>query len=185
MDKPFIIYALPRSRTAWLSKFLTYGEWTCHHDIVTDMHTVTELRDFLRMPHTGTAETGMIEGYKLQQKILPDARIVVVRRSVKDVMKSLQNVGIEIDQSIIEHRAFLLDELTMQERVPTVSYEELKYETFCKKIFEHCLREPFDKEWWMGLRDCNIQIDVPARIEKLRRNSSLIESMKSQVVSMV
>jgi hypothetical protein len=32
MMAPYLIFALPRSRTAWLAHFLTYRDWTCLHE---------------------------------------------------------------------------------------------------------------------------------------------------------
>ncbi len=31
--RPFVVFGLPRSRTAWLSRFLTYGDWVCGHAV--------------------------------------------------------------------------------------------------------------------------------------------------------
>jgi hypothetical protein len=41
--RPFMIFALPRSRTAWLSEFLSYQGWTCWHEIAIQMRDFSEV----------------------------------------------------------------------------------------------------------------------------------------------
>lgn len=28
----FVVFSMPRSRSAWLARFLSYGDWHCGHD---------------------------------------------------------------------------------------------------------------------------------------------------------
>ena len=37
----------------------------------------------------------------------------------------------------------------------------------CKRIFEFCLDEPFDRAWWQHYRDRNLQCDVRASMATL------------------
>lgn len=178
MTRPFIIYALPRSRTAWLSKFLTYGDWKCGHDIVTDYFTPESLQHALTAPNFGTVETGMAEGWKLARRLVPNAKVVVIKRSSKDVIASLNKAGLEFSARQIIERAAALDEVALQQDVLTFYYEELENECACKKIFEWCLGIPFDRDWWLGLRNANIQIDLPQRIHKLRQNHNNLASLR-------
>ena len=55
---PFVIFALPRSRTFWLSKFLTAGGWVCEHDEARHVRGMDDVRSALGREFTGYVETG-------------------------------------------------------------------------------------------------------------------------------
>ena len=67
MTTPFLIYALPRSRTYWLSKFLSYGDWVCGHDQIRYFRTIDDIKGWLNLPATGSAETGIAEWWRVVQ----------------------------------------------------------------------------------------------------------------------
>lgn len=181
MTRPFIIYALPRSRTLWLSKFLTYGPWKCGHDIVTDYFTPESLQHVLTRPYFGTVETGMVEGWRVAKKLVPYAKIIVIKRSPLEVINSLTTIGIPNTGRQIFDRADMLDEVSNLHNVMTFNYNEFNNEGACSELFEYCLDIPFDRDWWLGLKDANIQLDVSMRIEKLKANQNAIRSLRALV----
>lgn len=78
--KPFLIFALPRSMTAWSSCFLTIGDVYCHHE--TPM-TVPEIVDFMLgspFDHTGIADPGLLLRWRELTEAMPDARLIYLRR---------------------------------------------------------------------------------------------------------
>ena len=178
---PFIIYALPRSRTFWMSKFLTYGAWKCSHDICVDMHSIAEIQEFFSRPNVGTVETGMCEGWQLAQALFPDARRVVIRRNIDDVAASLAKHNIFIDDQLIS-RNTRLDEISQRPNVLTVTFDQLNTEAACKAVFEHCLQIPFDRDWWLWIKDQNIQIDMKKHLEILNRNMAGIERLHKEAL---
>jgi len=180
--KGFIIYALPRSRTAWLAHFLTYGDWTCCHDVVTDVHSFAELQEIFGIPYIGSAETGMIEGWKAMEKIAPDHRRVVIRRPLEEIKASLAKFGLADDEGL-ERREKMLIELSAQPDVMTVNYADLDNIETIKALFEFCLLQPFDEQYWERLRHKNIQIDMPARIWKLQKNQPGINALKTELMN--
>lgn len=180
---PFIIYALPRSRTAWLARFLNYGGWECHHDIVTEIFTVDGLRKFFERPLVGTVETAMIDGFALVRKLVPDARIVIIKRPIEEVRASLARfriAGPEVDIDL-ERRNAALDAASKNPDVLTVPYDELSSETSCRAIFEFCLGIPMSGTWWHLLKDKNIQINMHDRVAKIRKNKTSMEYLKAEV----
>lgn len=175
----FLIYALPRSRTAWLSHFLSYAPWKCYHDIAIDLHSISDLQRFFSQPYTGTAETGMIDGWKLVKKLIPDTRIVIVRRPIEEVSVSLGKFGIDANADL-EHRNKNLDEASANLNALIINFDDLNNESTCKHIFEYCLGIEFDRDWWVALKDVNIQVDMSIRLMKLAENRDGIDRLKSE-----
>ncbi len=182
MTTPFIIYALPRSRTAWLSAFLTYRDWTCHHDQSITMRTFKDVRRFFERPKVGTVETAAAPGWRLIQATAPNIRTVVIHRPVKEVIQSLNAVAIYDQdklQKAMSRIARSLDVISAQPGVLSLDYSDLESEEGCKAVFEHCLPHPFDWWRWETVRNQNIQIDVAAQIIYCINNREALSKFKS------
>ena len=53
---PFLVLALPRSRTFWLSRFLAFGGWDCGHDQLRFMRGMEDVKAWLGTPCFGSVE---------------------------------------------------------------------------------------------------------------------------------
>lgn len=177
----FIIYALPRSRTAWLSYFLSFGKWKCSHDVVIDLHSLAELKEFFATPYVGTVETGAVDGWKTLKRIAPETKVAVIRRPLEEVRSSLAKFGIYRDDDL-KRRNEKLDEISKENGVLSINYADLTQKETCKELFEHCLQESFSPQWWRMLEKANIQIDMKTRLEKLIKNREGIESLKREAL---
>ena len=167
MAPPFIIYALPRSRTAWLSKFLTYGEWFCGHDETRNVRSMADVKSWFAQPNTGLADDGAAPWWRMVQQHAPNIRTVVVRRPVDEVVTSLMNLGITFDRNLLQSTMRRLDAKLdqIEARIPgalSVSFDDLRDEEVCQRVFEHCLPYAHDHAWWSSLTNQNIQINMPA-----------------------
>ena len=180
---PFIVFSLPRSRSYWLSRFLNYDPWRCHHDIVTDLHSIQKLQNFFDIPYIGTCETGMVDGWRIAEKLVPDARRVVVKRPVDEVSKSLAKFDIHWDDEL-KRRDNLLDEVSLRPGVLTVKFDDLDSFSTCRRVFEHCLNIPLDWLHWRQFKEKNLQIDMPSRLRKLEKNRAGIEALKAEGLRM-
>lgn len=185
MSDPFIIYALPRSRTAWLSRYLTYAGWVCGHEKAITVRSMRDIVDYFSQPGVGTAETAAAQGWWLWHHYVPNLRAIVVRRAVDDVMRSMLAVDISpmrydigILRRNMNYGARMLDQISAQENVLTLDYEDLDTERGCKTIFEHCLMQPFDRGWWLKLREQNIQVDVRSVLNYYHANRDAVENTK-------
>jgi len=160
--QPFVIFALPRSRSAWLARFLTYGPWQCGHDEIRHCRSLDDVTSWLAQPFTGTVETAAAPFWRL----LPGGvRVVTVRRSVSDVIASLHRTGLMFDEPTMvrtmERLQRKLDQI--ERRLPgvlAVQFEDLASETTCEAVFEHCLLLPHDPEWWTTASPVNLQINL-------------------------
>jgi hypothetical protein len=158
----FIVYALPRSRSFWLSKFLSYGDWYCGHDEARHARSLQDIKSWFSQPQTGTVETSAGQFWRIVPK---GVKTVVLRRPIPEVVASLAKLG--FDPNVQAPAIALLDRKLEQiaARVPgaiSVTFEELGTLEGCKKVFEYCLPYEFDPRWWEFLKDANLQANIPA-----------------------
>ncbi len=154
----FIVYGLPRSRTFWLSQFLSYREWICGHDEIRHVRSLRDIDDWFAQPSTGTVETAAAPWWRLIHSRVRDLRVVVVRRPVGEVVASLTALGIHGQEANIRRLDAKLSQI--EHRVPnvlSVRYDELFDEGGCAKVFQHCLPYPHDHQWWLLLSALNLQ----------------------------
>ncbi len=166
----FVIYALPRSRTHWLSHFLTYGDHKCYHEAAMFMRGVDDLRAWLAQDSTGACETAAAPAWRLIHHYRPDIRAVVVRRPVDEVVASLlrldlAGVGAYDAATLAKGIAYLdrcLDQIESQPGALAVRFADLATEKTCARIFEHCLPYAHDPSWWRFLSELNLQTNTRA-----------------------
>lgn len=176
----FLVLSLPRSRSAWIAKFLSYGGRRCGHDIAPQCVTVQEFVDRLDRDYCGSVETGAVVGWRAILKLKPDLRIATVRRPVQQVYESLARFGLGAPEVLDElrERDAMLDEV---ERLPgtlSFTFDGLKHPWACQNLFELYLDMPFDWEWWESLAAVNVQVNVPQCIQYLIDNRERIAALK-------
>jgi hypothetical protein len=165
---PFIVLSLPRSRSAWLSRFLTYGDWSCGHEELRHMRSLDDVRAWFTQPCTGSAETAAAPWWRLLGEVAPGAKIVVIRRPPAEVVESLLHIpGLAFDRAQLERTIAQLDRKLgqIEKRLPgvmSVPFHDLANEDACAAIFEHCLPYEHNHERWKTLSALNIQISLPA-----------------------
>ena len=92
------ITGLPRSGSAWLANYLSYGNVCMLHDTWKDNmpSEIKELFSSLNVYAAGTADAGNIALYDKINKEFPDAKWVVITRQQKDVEESCKNLGMPL-----------------------------------------------------------------------------------------
>ena len=155
---PFVVLALPRSRTRWLSEFLSYGPWRCTHEEARHFRTMEDFASWQLQPFCGSVETAIASFWRLIPK---NVRVVVIRRDVASVKASLRRVMTSPPPNLSSILTRLDAKLTqVVQRVPgtiEVAYGALATAEGAAKVFEHALGLPFDEAWWETLRGVNIQ----------------------------
>lgn len=157
----FIVYGLPRSRTFWLSRFLSYRDWHCGHDEMRYARSMADVDAWFSQPTTGTVETAAAPWWRLVAKYEP--RVVVVRRPVAEVFSSAAAAGGIPDMRYLTYLNRKLDQI--EARVPSVlsvQYSDLVHEATCAAVFEHCLPYSHDHGWWSYADKVNAQTNLPA-----------------------
>lgn len=173
---PFVVFALPRSRTHWLSRFLTCGGWNCGHDQAQHVRSVADVRSWLSLWRVGTVETAAAPFWRMLATMRPDAKVVVVRRPVPDVVASLKATGVQLDWVAIEKYLRRADRKldAIAAHFPgalSVQFDDLRTEGTCRAVFEHCLGIPHDAERWRWFDATNMQIDLGAVLRYMRAHA--------------
>ncbi len=168
---PFIIYCLPRSRSFWISRYLSYADWVCGHDEVRHARSLDDVKAWFTQPTIGTVETAGAPWWRLIQNYQPDIRAVVIRRPVPDVVKSLTRYGLDpaAMTRIMTRLDHKLDQI--EHRVPnvlSVAFDDLNSEQTCARLFEHCVPYKHDPAWFEIMAPLNLQINLAALARYMR-----------------
>jgi hypothetical protein len=187
MSDPFIIFALPRSRSAWLSHWLSYIKEghrikSVGHDAFSKQTTVEECLALFDGTLDGTVETGAAFAYTMLRDRLPKARFLVVQRDPMDCLRSLMRKGISPDPDDWTQRVRDLWAVSAS-GVRTVAYSDLDLESCARWIWEYCLEVPWDGQWWAQWTPINVQVDMSKRVAELIKDADNIAKLKLEVVN--
>lgn len=169
MTAPFLILALPRSRTAWLSRYLSYGGWCCGHEEARHLRSPADIRAWASQDRTGSAETSVARWWRLIHAVAPNVRIVVIRRALDEVVDSLMALDLGGTGTFDRERLsramtkldMALDRIERRLPVRSYAYRSLDDEAVCAEIFEYTLGMPHDHTWWATLAPIRITCDMP------------------------
>lgn len=130
--KPFVILALPRSMTGWISCFLTKGNVFCQHEVYTPSRAVSDIVASIVMQpvqYSGIACPGSLVIWRWIHMLMPNANYIYIRRPAESSKAALakaagvdaqrMDVGYEMMESrasdylqLAEPRVMDVDELT-------------------------------------------------------------------------
>lgn len=193
-NTPFIIYALPRSRTYWLSKFLSHGPTKCGHDELRHIRSIDDIKSLLNIPFYGSVETAAAPWWRLLHSMRKDLRTVIVRRPPTDVMNSLMATGVAFDRGKLLTGMIRLDAKLDQikarvQDVLEVQFSDLKDGDVCAQIFEHCTGQELDARWFRNMDAANLQIDLEAQVRYYQAHLPQLERVgntaKQQILSKI
>lgn len=165
---PFLVMALPRSRTAWLSKFLTYGPWICGHDQARYFRSLEDIKSWFAQPFIGSAETLSPNYWRLIPRFIPEARILIVRRPVTEVLESVLKLGVvgiegpKLLESLRKMDAKLDQAEQRLDNCISINFDELADPEIAQIAFEHCTGLPFNTAWWDHWSRINVQVSLDA-----------------------
>ena len=101
----FLVLCLPRSRSAWLSHYLSYPLarplQPVGHELLSECPDVETFLDSYRNGMCGTVETAGALMLRIVRTELPQCRIVLVRRPLIDVHRSLAAKGVVADLTVL------------------------------------------------------------------------------------
>lgn len=91
---PYFITGLPRSRTAWLANYLSYGESLCLHDAFVQHRNMKALRGAMEkcgVAYVGHADPANCLFWEAIQDEFPGAKWVVVQRDEREAAQAAVN----------------------------------------------------------------------------------------------
>ena len=184
MAKPFILFGLPRSRTAWLSHFLAAAPGTVGHDTGIDCKTIDEFigQFYGQNRLAGSCETGAMMAWRVLKHRMPEAKMVVIQRPVADVAFSLANFKIYPGLLELEQRKTYLEAISRLPNTKTFSFAQLARKDVCEHLYEFCNEETAPEGHWDFYSDFNIQVDMGKRLKKLQTNAESIAKLKASVM---
>lgn len=166
----YIIYSMPRSRSKWLSTFLTYKDWHCGHDELQHLHNFDDVKSWISQENIGSVETAAAPWWRLFNKLSPNTKIIILRRNLDDVVNSYIAAGANISKEalypLFKKYENKLNQIEKRHKNSiSVTFEELRSMETCRQIFEYCLPYEFDVSHWLNLSGKNIQINMQALLK--------------------
>jgi hypothetical protein len=157
---PFFIVALPRSGTAWLANFLTFGDAFCFHEGLFCCDSLDRHDEVLRgvdQSVVGNADTGAIYVLPALYKRYPGAKYVFVIRDPEEVAISLHNIGLT-PTSVPAMIDYLWWGVTYVKGALIVKYDDLFNQITLRKIWAHVgMPDPFPSRRTELLRQMRVE----------------------------
>lgn len=174
----FVVFSLPRSRSAWLSVLLSQYD-VVGHDVGLDAGSVDA---FIHAPYLGTCETGAQFAWRLIKRLVPHVRMAVVLRDPHEVAESLARFGMGGKMLLPEMQMRHDDLLTIadQKDVMVLEHSQLGSFEHCERLFNHLTDGSLLEDRFDQLKPMNIQVDMKAVLEKTIRNAPRIEALKAE-----
>lgn len=185
MPTPFIVFSLPRSRSAWLTHFLSYPPKRVGHDVIVYCNHVTDFIKMFSSGMDGTCETATVLGHRLIRHLLPQVKFAVVRRPLPEVVRSLAAFGLCPPAGELEARDAMLDQVAALPGTLALSFDELDSPDFCRRLFEFCHPDvDFEIEWWAQCSRFNIQVEMGKQVILLHERKDFLASLRREMIQM-
>ena len=151
------------------------------------MRGLDDVKAWLSQENTGSAETAAAPFWRLLCKYRTDAKVVIVRRPVNEVVDSLlaldMQEAVQFDRYALTKRMrqlnAKLDQIEHRIPVLSVSFADLVQQESCAHIFEYCLPYSHDRDWYARLASVNIQCSMPAMVRYATANRIQLDKLSS------
>jgi hypothetical protein len=168
---PFFVLGRPRSRTAWLANWLSYGDHSlCLHDEACSWQAFeTTTRDRLRLAGSqlvGSANTALILWHTLLVSTFPDARFVFLLSEPDAFDRWAKKNGLDDEMRRVTNQAYCDAERALGhlERTVCVRVGDLGRRDALELVWRHVgILAPFPEERRLMLEDLDIQ-QLPRKI---------------------
>jgi hypothetical protein len=167
----FFICSLPRSRTAWLANFLTYGPSFCFHEPM-NKYALKEYPGLLAKTgkrHAGVSDS--INTLVIEELVdmFPQAKIVVIQRPIEEVAKSLEALGLPCP-TLLEKMTVALDKIVHAYQPLVIDFHQFD----AKRIWYYLFDDQLDHARLNQLEGFNIT--VPKNIIELKGMELMVKA---------
>ncbi len=150
-DLNYFVAALPRSRTAWLSVFLSQSGIHCFHDGMNKCHTIGEYID--KLGGFGDSSTGL-HLFNIHE-LYPSSPIVIIEKSESEIESCIEwcdkTYGGNSRNEVLRQKS-LLDGL------PGMRVKQSEIDAKLKGIFEYLTGKEY-LEIYSDIKSLNVQCD--------------------------
>lgn len=171
--QPFFIAGLPRSRTAWLANFLSYGPSLCFHEplacgLADSIAGYTALLEGTGTPYAGISCTGNAMFFEALNDLFPDARWVAVQRPFYESRLSMERIGYPMgDTGKLMLAA--LERVVKGPNTLTISFKKFNP----RAVWEHCIPgEPLNVQRMDIVNRFNVTVHEEILKEEIRQGIS-------------
>ena len=185
--KPFLVTGLPRSRTAWLSVFMSGAGSICYHEPIGGIREVSDIEEIYKSDYykfVGIADSGL--GFFLDwilKNIQP--RTLIVERDPSEVIESLAKLGLPRTNftELLNDRLQTFKEHPLVMWVP---YEALNMKRVMQKIYWHLMPgQPFDEARYELLAKMRIEADAEAHFAQAKKNKKNLDFLLRDIIPLV
>lgn len=160
MNSAFLICGYPRSRTFWLSKFLSVpGVSICTHEAcefagsVEEFWNNAEYSTAAGCEFYGNSDSANIYVLRSMLAERPLTKVVWIDRPIDEVRRSMQSIGMPVIEHALEN-LMIMREYNESCFDMVIPYRDLHYAAVCRQLWEFCLPGvQFSYARW-GLYDC-------------------------------
>ena len=177
----FFVTGLPRSRTAWMSAFLSTGETLCLHEpccLISQIDQLPAVLDTTFYKHMGFADSGL--GFHIEwilENLKP--RTLIIERDVAEVEESFRKAGLVANnfyycdllaQTLLEFRDHPL--------VKWVHFNSLGHKRVMQDIYWWLMPGmAFDEARYEQFSSFNIEVNLERTIERAYKSEKNLESL--------
>ena len=169
----FLVFAMPRSRSYWLSHFLSEPARECDHDPSIFFTGRDNMSKYLQNPDMAAVDTALLRIWPDVVAAAPDAKYAILTRNMADAERSLMREGLSIDQARTVNRRHMqdsMDFLASGVSCEVFSFDMLDTEYGCARVWEYCLDKPFNREKWLAMKNRIIVRDTAAQVSQALGN---------------
>lgn len=173
MTSPTIILGMPRSRTAWLSAFLSTPDRPFLHEPSVHWHGLHDLRTFLSNADAAACDSGLTLFWRDILAFRPDVTLIVIHRSEQAVFASLIDAGIPLPRDIIRRLRVLSDataEASMRAKF-SADFDELKNPFSLRNLYRTAIGHECPDGWLQHWQDLRVQANWRARFLAAESNA--------------
>lgn len=160
-----LIIGLPRSRTAWLSVFMSQSDVYFHHEALNGCHSIAEYKE--KVKGCGDSSTALISS-----GLTIDRRMVIINKTDEQVKCCIDWCNAEYG---IDSKDFILAENEKLKKLDGLHINQSDINSRLKDIWCHLVGTPWDDKY-TKLSDFNIQVQSTSIDEEAAK--ALYESIQ-------
>lgn len=142
-----LIAGLPRSRTAWLSVFMSQSGVYFHHEALNGCHSIAEYKE--KVKGCGDSSTGLISS-----GLTDNCKLVIINKTDDQIKRCIEWCDSEFN---VNSKSFILAENEKLKKLNGLHINQSDINERLQDIWEYLVDTPWDDKY-ARLIDLNIQV---------------------------